>query len=49
MNMDGIQKTLVLALTEMAAAVRDGKYGKGDAVDADAFREDLEEIADAAE
>jgi len=47
--MIGIQKTLVERLWEIAKAVEQGKYGKDDDIDAEAFREDLGLISDAAE
>ena len=40
--MDGIQKSIYLALYELATSVEEGKYGKGDDFDAGALEEDIE-------
>lgn len=42
-NMDGIQKTVHLALKNLAANVKDGKYGRDDEFDGDAFINDVED------
>lgn len=41
--MDGIQKTVYLALFDLTEAVGDGKYGSDDNFDHEAFEDDLQD------
>lgn len=45
--MEGLQQTVYERLMEIATAVRDGAYGKGDDINMEAVHEDLEnDLAD---